>query len=63
MPDEPDYITVNPAVTFGQFNVVRMRYDRVSDSYFVFRVSEPVAADMARGMAIAWAASAGIEVR
>lgn len=63
MSDEPDYVTVNPAVASGRFNVVIMRYKSVEDGYVVGRISDPLKREHAEALAQSWAAAAKLEIR
>lgn len=60
---EPDYITVNPAVTPSRFNVVVMRWSQPDDSFRVAKMSETMKKEQADGLALSWAKATGLEIR
>jgi len=61
--DEPDYVTVNPAMPFRKFNAVVMRFDHTQQEYVVFRISEALPETAAKALASSWAAAMRVEVR
>lgn len=63
MTEEADYITVNPAVAFGRYNTVVMRWDHTLHEYIVFRISQPLTALAATALAHSWATATRLEIR
>lgn len=61
--DDRDYITINPAVKAGKYNVVIMRWDAREHDYVVFRMSEQLPETAARSLAQCWALASRLEVR
>lgn len=55
---DPGYITVNPAVAAGFYNVVAMRHDG-HDEYSVFRISDRLRLAAANALAVSWSAALG----
>jgi hypothetical protein len=56
------YVTINPAVASGKFNVVVMRASD-GQEYVVFRISQPLNREAAEALAKSWAAATGLEMR
>jgi hypothetical protein len=60
---ETDYITINPAVAHGKYNVCVMQWKSHDDNYQVFRISAPLTAAAADVLAKSWAAATRLEIR
>lgn len=56
-----DYVTINPAVAHGLFNVVVMKAAR--GDYTMFRCSRPLLESDAKALARSWAAAMQLEIR
>lgn len=63
MSDEPDYVTINPAVAAFTYNVCVMRFARADEGYAVFRISQPLNRAAADALAQSWAAAMKLEIR
>lgn len=63
MTEEPDYITITPAVKHAQFNVCHMKWVSTEDGYVVYRVSSMLRQPAAQSLAQSWAAALGLEIR
>lgn len=63
---EPDYVTVNRAVTPGnpsRFCVLLMKYHQQNDEYLAVKCSEALPEAAARALAQSWAAALQLDVR
>jgi hypothetical protein len=64
MTEEPDYITITPAVKHAQFNVCHMKWVRSNDDgYVTYRVSAALPKAAAEALARSWAAALQVEIR
>jgi len=60
---EVDYITINPAVKAGHYNVVIMKYSHIDGGEFtVFRCSEQLRQPAAEALAKSWQAATKLEI-
>lgn len=64
MTEEPDYITITPAVKHAQFNVCHMKWVRSNeDGYVTYQVSGQLPKPAAEALARSWAAALGVSIR